>query len=159
MTKEKHLTLCFVHDEEKILLGMKKRGFGANRWNGYGGKLQDGETIEEAAIREFKEEAGININALEKRGLLRFTGEAEEDFIVHIFKVTDYDGNPIETEEMSPGWFNHSEIPFDDMWPDDIHWLPLFLRGDLFKGVFDFDGDVIKSHQLDTITSPEEMII
>lgn len=67
-TKEKHLTLCFVHDNERILLGMKKRGFGANRWNGYGGKLLDGETVEEAAVREFQEEAGIKVNSMEKEG-------------------------------------------------------------------------------------------
>lgn len=159
MIKEKHLTLCFVHDDEKILLGLKKRGFGANHWNGYGGKLTEGETIEQAAVREFEEEAGIRVKELDKRGLLRFTGEAEEDYIVHIFKVLSFDGEPVETEEMLPKWFKHPEIPFSDMWPDDEHWLPLFLSGKLFRGVFDFRNDKIISHRLDTITSKKEMVI
>ena len=38
--------LCFVYDEQRILLGMKKRGFGEWKWNGFGGKLEDGERIE-----------------------------------------------------------------------------------------------------------------
>ena len=48
----KILTLLFVQERGKLLLGMKKRGFGKGRWNGFGGKVQVGEeTIEEGAIR------------------------------------------------------------------------------------------------------------
>ena len=47
----KLLTLVLIHQNARILLGMKKRGFGAGWWNGYGGKVQAGETIEEAAKR------------------------------------------------------------------------------------------------------------
>lgn len=42
-----------------VLLGLKKRGFGTGKWNGFGGKVEPGETIRQAAIREMKEEAGI----------------------------------------------------------------------------------------------------
>jgi hypothetical protein len=42
-----------------VLLGLKKRGFGAGKWNGFGGKVEQGESIRTAAIREMKEEAGI----------------------------------------------------------------------------------------------------
>ncbi|XP_037783471.1 7,8-dihydro-8-oxoguanine triphosphatase-like [Penaeus monodon] len=54
----KLLTLMFIREGEKILLGYKKRGFGQGRWNGFGGKVEAGETPEQAAIRETKEEAG-----------------------------------------------------------------------------------------------------
>ena len=47
----KLLTLLFVLEPGRVLLGMKKRGFGVGRWNGFGGKVQEGETIEEGAIR------------------------------------------------------------------------------------------------------------
>ena len=47
----KLLTLLFVLTPGKVLLGMKKRGFGKGRWNGFGGKVQEGETIEDGAIR------------------------------------------------------------------------------------------------------------
>ena len=50
---KKVLTLVLVRDvaRHRVLLGMKKRGFGAGKWNGFGGKLEPGETIEEAAKR------------------------------------------------------------------------------------------------------------
>lgn len=47
----KLLTLLFVCEPGRVLLGMKKRGFGIGRWNGFGGKVQEGETVEEGAIR------------------------------------------------------------------------------------------------------------
>ena len=49
--KKKQFTLVFVLDESRILLGLKKRGFGCGRWNGFGGKVEAGETIAEAAKR------------------------------------------------------------------------------------------------------------
>ena len=42
-----------------ICLAMKKRGFGKGRWNGVGGKVEAGETIEAAAMREAREEIGV----------------------------------------------------------------------------------------------------
>jgi 8-oxo-dGTP diphosphatase/2-hydroxy-dATP diphosphatase len=39
------LTLMLIHQKNKILLGFKKRGFGKNKWNGFGGKVEEGETI------------------------------------------------------------------------------------------------------------------
>ena len=57
-TPKKLLTLVFLREGEKVLLGMKKRGFGEGKWNGFGGKVEAGETIIEAAAREVKEECG-----------------------------------------------------------------------------------------------------
>lgn len=48
----KILTLLLIHQANRVLLGMKKRGFGQGRYNGFGGKVEKGETIIEAAIRE-----------------------------------------------------------------------------------------------------------
>ena len=53
MASRKLLTLVFIIEPERILLGMKKRGFGAGWWNGFGGKVQSDETIEEAARRYY----------------------------------------------------------------------------------------------------------
>ena len=69
---KKRLTLCIVHDNHRILLGMKKRGFGVGRWNGFGGKVQEGESVEQAARRELMEEAGIEVNDMRERGVLNF---------------------------------------------------------------------------------------
>jgi len=148
--EKKVLTLCIPHQGKKVLLGMKKRGFGAGRWNGFGGKLAVGETIEDATRREAREEAGIEITAMEKVGLIDFEFKGNPEILeVHIFKVHDFSGKPKEGEEMRPEWFFVDEIPFNEMWSDDPYWFPLFLQGKKFKGYFLFDkSDKVLKHEL-----------
>ena len=134
------MTLCLVQEGDKLLLGMKKRGLGSGRWNGFGGKVHEGETIEEAAKRETFEEAGIEIKNMERVGNMDFLWEGRKDiFGVSVFKVLEYSGFPKETEEMKPQWFSISEIPYENMWPDDKYWIPLFLQGKKFDGRCLFD--------------------
>ena len=47
----KILTLAFVIDGKRVLLGYKKRGFGKSWWNGFGGKVHQGESVEDGAKR------------------------------------------------------------------------------------------------------------
>ncbi len=149
----KKLTLCIVHNHPKVLLGMKKRGFGAGRWNGFGGKVESGETIENAAKREVWEEAGIKVADIEKVGHINFEFVGDPVILeVNIFKVGNFSGEPVETDEMKPQWFHKDEIPFDQMWPDDQHWFPLFLAGKKFQGKFLFEGqDKILKQELKLI--------
>lgn len=145
--------LCIVHQHPKILLGMKKRGFGVGKWNGYGGKLKDGESMLDALFREVKEESDIDIKDPILLGILEFkfphTGLIIEN---HIFKVRDFTGESIETEEMKPKWFNIDEIPFTEMWADDPYWMPMFLKDKKFKGKFVFgEGDVILDKILEEV--------
>jgi ADP-ribose pyrophosphatase YjhB (NUDIX family) len=145
----KKFTLCTILQNNKILLGMKKRGFGEGRWNGFGGKINSNETIKEATIREVKEESCIDIVNPKKRGVIEFRFEKDKNEIlqVHIFSVNDFSGAPKETEEMLPKWFNIDDIPYNDMWSDDKYWLPMLLDGKNFTGSFLFGGendDVLK---------------
>lgn len=134
------LTLCMIHEHPKILLGMKKRGFGVGRWNGFGGKVNDSETVEEAVKRELKEEAGIDALEIEKVGILDFEFENNPQTLeAHVFSIKKFSGEPEESEEMKPQWFFVDEIPFHQMWSSDLHWMPLFLKGKKFKGKFLFD--------------------
>lgn len=146
--KKKTLTLCFAHDDSNVLLGMKKRGFGAGRWNGFGGKLQEGESVEDAARREFNEETGLMSKNISKKGSLTFIYNHDQLIMeVHVFSVLDYVGELRETEEMLPKWFSRDEIPFADMWPSDEYWFHLFLDGKKFEGEFIFsDYDTIIKH-------------
>jgi len=144
------LTLVIIEENGQILLGMKKRGFGEGRWNGFGGKKDADENLVEAARRETREECGIEITELEERGVLDFSFVNKPEILeVHIFKALKWIGEPQETEEMSPKWFIHEEIPYNDMWADDKVWLPLFLGGKTFRGSFLFDeNDEVLSHEL-----------
>lgn len=136
----KVFTLTFILRRDQILLGMKKRGLGAGRWNGFGGKVGAGESIEEAAKRETKEESGVAILRMEAVGRhhFRFAKRPEETLEVHVFRVDAFKWEPKETEEMRPEWFSVKEIPYDDMWPADRSWLPLFLEGKQFRTSFLF---------------------
>lgn len=155
----KILTLCLVIKGDKILLGMKKRGFGAGRWNGFGGKVEEGESIEEAAKRETFEECGVTITEMEKVGIHEFEFSSDRGNIleVHVFRVDAWTGEPRETEEMRPQWFTTDAIPYDAMWPDDIHWLPVFLTGKKFRTKFLFsDGDSILENHVEEVTTLDE---
>ncbi len=104
------------------------------------GKIRQGEAIEEAAKREVLEEVGVEVMDLEKVGILEFESKNNPEIIeVHIFKVRDFKGIPLESDEMKPQWFDVNEIPFDKMWPADKFWMPLLLDGKKFKGKFFYD--------------------
>lgn len=147
---KKLLTLCIIYNHKNILLGMKKKGFGEGRWNGFGGKVEDGELIEDAARRELREEAGISAPHVKKRGVLNFEFEGNSEILeVHVFSADDFEDEPQESDEMKPQWFSLQEIPFDSMWPDDKYWFPLLLAGKNFEGYFNFRGhDTILRHEL-----------
>lgn len=139
-------TVLVVHQHPQVLLGMKKRGFGAGRWNGFGGKQEPGETVEQTARREMLEEVGVEVEDAHEVGSLIFEFDAkpDEQIEVHFFKSTNFRGEPTESEEMKPGWFEVENIPFGQMWPDDKFWMPLLLQDKKFTGRFLFgEGDKI----------------
>ena len=148
-------TLCFLVQGEpihQIILGKKKTGFGVGKYNGFGGKVEPGESVEQAAVREVYEEAGVRI--LEKD--LTFVGELafifpnqpEVDHNVRIFLVKTWEGVPQETEEMAPFGFDINSIPYQEMWQDDIFWLPKVINGEKVcaKVIFEDDGEGIKEY-------------
>lgn len=152
---KKILTLVIIQKDNQVLLGMKKRGFGMGKWNGFGGKVQEGESIEDAAKREVFEEAGIAVPDLQKLGVLDFSwrSQAQNGVLeVNIFKAIDFSGEPAESEEMKPQWFAINEIPFEKMWSSDAFWYKPFLENKKFSGKFVFDDkNSVVEHELNEI--------
>lgn len=149
-------TLLFLVKDSQILLAMKKRGFGKNLWNGVGGKPEHGETIEQTAIRECREEIGVVPNSLEKVALLDFYfPEASSDWNqqVHVFFCTSWKNEPAETEEMAPAWYELGKIPYEKMWEDDQYWLPLVIDNKFVTAKFWF-GEDEKLHKKVIQTKP-----
>ena len=136
-------TLCVVMRDDKVLLGMKKRGFGEGKWNGFGGKVEAYESVEAGALRECEEEAGIIPISLKPVGELMFYYKGRDKRKVHLFLVSDFSGEIVETEEMRPSWFDKKSIPYEQMWPDDEYWLPMVLNGERVSGEFYFSADFI----------------
>jgi 8-oxo-dGTP diphosphatase len=142
----RNATICLLVRGDEILLAMKKRGFGVGKWNGVGGKVSEGETIESAALREMEEEINGKSHErhLEKIASIKFYFKDKSkdwDQHVHVFLVKDWEGEPRESEEMKPQWYKHHEIPFDQMWVDDKYWLPLVLEGKKLEGELHFNDD------------------
>jgi len=161
MTKLRNATLIFLikrNDQDEIIeicLAIKKRGFGINRFNGVGGKVREEiETIEEGAIREVKEEIGVSVCNLNKVAELSFYFPHEPSFDqkVHVYFSDDWTGEPTGSEEMNPFWFPLEQIPYSQMWPDDIFWLPHIIKGKLIKACFTFgEKDIIMDKQVSIV--------
>ena len=141
-------TLAFILEKDRILLGKKKRGFGAGHWNGFGGKIKPPETVEEALIvpKNFKKIAEMTFHFKANNFTLKK---------VHVFVADSFSGEIKESEEMMPKWFLINEVPFDKMWEDDIHWFPIMFAGEKFTGSFVFDkiGGSLVEHDIKIVES------
>ena len=138
-------TLVFLLRDHEILLGLKKRGFAQGKLNGFGGKIEAGEMIQAAAARELREECGVQVDVNDLTRVARleffFPAKPEWDQVVYAFLAQRWRGEPRETEEMKPIWVDTKAIPYDRMWADDAHWLPLVLQGKRVEAVFTFKDD------------------
>lgn len=129
-------TLLFVVTDARVLLIHKKRGHGAGRINGPGGKLEPGETPRTCAVRETREELGIDVPDPVYAGELRFLEADGSRIHGFVFRASRYAGEPVETDEAVPLWCARDAVPYARMWPDDRMWLPWLLRGEGFRAAF-----------------------
>jgi 8-oxo-dGTP diphosphatase len=141
-------TLCYplagglpVAADDELLMIRKRRGLGADLYNAPGGKVEAGETPAESAVRETREETGVDVGEVEKRGEFDFFFGDDHVFCCHVYVAGDVSGDPEDTPEAFPEWRARSDIPYDEMWEDDELWLPHVLDGDTIRAVFYFDGD------------------
>jgi mutator protein MutT len=134
-------TLLFLTKDGQVLLAMKKRGFGAGRYNGVGGKVQSEESIEDCMMRECQEEIGVTPLSYEKVAVHEFVfHDTNANNQTHVYVCNAWDGEPIETEEMEPEWFEAEKLPYHMMWQDDSFWLPQILAGKKLHTQFTFDA-------------------
>lgn len=145
-----HATLMFIIKDGEILLIEKKRGLGAGKINGPGGKIDPGETPLQCAIRETQEELLITALRPTKVGELHFAMSDVPDILCHVYLARDFEGVPTETIEAKPIWFRLQDIPFEQMWSDDIHWIPLLLREQKFLGRFVISGEEVDWYEIET---------
>ena len=144
--------LLFILRDEQILLIHKRRGLGAGKINGPGGRIEPGESAREAALREVQEELCIQPTGVQRRGVLRF--QFTDGYSIHctVFVAFGFRGTPKTTEEAIPLWVRRDRIPFARMWADDRIWFPLLLSGRRFTGRFLFRGDRMLDHQVHTVS-------
>ena len=100
-----------------------------------------GESLEECVVREVREETGLTISDPGLHGSfdVYFGGHEEPDWVVHVFVASRFDGRLRASAEGQLRWFAEDQIPYDQMWPSDQHWLPAILAGNRFQATFWFD--------------------
>lgn len=150
-------TLMFIVDEklDRALLIRKKRGLGAGKINGPGGKMDPGETPAQCAIRETQEELGVTALDPVQHGELCFQFTDGLALHVEVFRATKWQGEPEETDEAVPLWTSLDQLPFEEMWEDDRYWLAeLLIEKKAFVGRFVFDDDRMLSREIEWLPSP-----
>jgi 8-oxo-dGTP diphosphatase len=153
-TPTERANLCFIFDGGRVLLIRKKRGLGAGKVNGPGGKLEPGETALDAAERETFEEVCVRPVGARQLGDLRF--QFVDGYGLHcaVFRADGFDGEPAETDEATPFWAALSSIPYGEMWADDARWFPYLIDGRTFTGRFVFDGERMLDHWVEADIAP-----
>jgi 8-oxo-dGTP diphosphatase len=141
--------LCLIRRQTaggpEVLLGLKKSGFGAGKWVGLGGHIEEGEKPEAAAVREVWEESGLLVPAdsLQRMASIefRFPVRPSWDQTAEVFVTWVYQGDAEESDEVAPRWFGEHELPLSLMWDDAKHWLPLVLAGERVDALITFADD------------------
>ncbi len=142
--------------DDQVLLAMKKRGFGSGKWNGYGGKVEEGESPAAAAVRELEEESGLiaTLQDLQQVALIRFYFDTHFFSECSVYLIHAWQQEPVETEEMKPTWYPLSQLPVEEMWAADREWVPRILSGETIEAdiFFNADGSVVHAVNYKPVT-------
>ncbi len=139
--------ICHIRSGDRILLQKKATGlFGEGKWNGVGGKLDEGESPLDCVLRETEEESGLRIESPKELGSLQFFRKSSNkpDWLVHVFLANQFKGRITRSREGELKWFNVKALPFETMWPDDRFWLFVALEERTFKADFLYDKSFSK---------------
>ena len=124
---------CYLIKDNEVVLTKYKKG---NKKEGYydipGGKIEEGESPKQTAIREMKEETGIEIQNLKYKGIMTIE-YPDRMFIFDTFISKEYEGEPQEFEENTSEWIDIDELLKKEKILSNIILLDKFL----IKGLID----------------------
>lgn len=140
--------LGYVVKDGRVLLIRKKRGLGAGKINGPGGHMEEGESPEEGVIREVEEELKIKVKDPKYGGMIEFINDGKLALLCYVFTAFEYEGEPTETDEAVPLWYDVNKIPYGEMWEDDKEWLYEVLSGKVVLGRFWFTDWKLKKRKI-----------
>lgn len=148
--KSTPVTLCFLlrdaaSGSTEVLLGLKRTGFGTGKIVGIGGHVEAGESDAEAVCREVWEEAGLVVRQedLAHAGVVEFVFPARPEWNMYcrLYTTRRWEGEPTESLEITPQWFDTESLPLHRMWQDAAHWLPAALAGEAHDVVVVLNDD------------------
>ena len=145
-------TLCYVQDKKTnstlMLHRVKKENdYHRGKWNGLGGKFEPGESPEECAVREIKEESGLNVKSIKMKGFITFPiFDGIEDWHVFVFVIDDYNGELIDSNEGNLGWIPNEELININLWEGDKYFIPWLFEDNFFSAKFIYEDGKYLSH-------------
>ena len=136
--------LCYIEHNDRYLMlhrTKKKDDLNAGKWLGVGGKLEPGETPEEALVREVKEETGLTLTSYTRRGLVTFVSGEYTEYLF-LFTADKFKGSLIECEEGLLKWVEKCDILSLPLWEGDAVFLSLLTQNvPYFSLKLCYDGD------------------
>ena len=141
--------LVFLQDGPNLLLIHKKRGLGTGKVNAPGGRLETGETWEQAGVRETREETGITPEELTEAADLCFQFTDGYSLAVKVFLARGWTGTLTACDEADPFWNSRTALPWTTMWADDSLWLRPVLEGHRVRARYVFDGEAMKEARME----------
>ena len=140
-------TLCYLEKNGKYLLlhRTKKEGdLNRDKWIGVGGKFEAGESPEECAVREIREETGLTVAYPRYRGIVTFVSDKWPTEYMHLFTATEFTGEMIECDEGELAWVDKDKVTELPIWEGDRIFLSL-LAGDepFFSLKLVYHGDTL----------------
>ncbi|MCH2662805.1 8-oxo-dGTP diphosphatase [bacterium] len=145
-------TLVYLKQNGKTLMlhrVKKEQDFHEGKWNGLGGKLDPGETPEECAIREVKEESGLDLKALKLRGIITFPlFDQVDDWYVYLFTGTEFSGDLIDSPEGDLQWIDNDKLLDLNLWEGDYIFLKWIEQERFFSGKFVYEEKQLVDHSV-----------
>lgn len=135
-------TLCYIMKDNKTLMiyrNKKENDYHEGKWNGLGGKFEQGETPEECAIRELKEETGLTVYEPHLKGFITFPlFDKVDDWYVFVFTVKKFEGELIDSPEGHLEWIPDDKLPDLNLWEGDRIFIPWLFQDKFFSAKFDY---------------------
>ncbi len=127
----------------------KKNDFHEGKWNGLGGKFEQGETPEECAIREVKEESGLLMKNPTLHGLITFPMfDTKKDWYVFIFTSKEFEGELIDSNEGKLEWIDDDKLLDLNLWEGDKYFIPWLFQEKFFSAKFIYENGKYISHEV-----------
>ena len=144
-------TLCYVQKDEKTLMlfrNKKENDIHKGKWNGLGGKFEEGETPEECVIREIKEESGLTIKNPKLKGFITFLGFAKETWRVFVFTAKEFEGELITSKEGDLKWIPTKELLNLNLNEGDRVFMKWLDKPEFFSAKIIYEDKKLKGHEV-----------
>lgn len=145
-------TLCYLIKDNKTLMiyrNKKENDYHEGKWNGLGGKFELGESPEDCAIREMKEETGLDVKNPIMKGFITFPNfDGVDDWYVFVFVFKEFEGELIDSPEGHLEWIDNDKLTELNLWDGDKIFLPWLFQDKFFSAKFNYEKGMFVGHEV-----------